>query len=703
MMCNCNQSETSDVPDKEVCRLIQMKHDKVFCGSLYHLSYEGDCHKPVLYPKQKSGHGIDSSSTIPTKTLKTFRHTIKQTPECQTQFSCSGDKHACFSLLDICMFEIDETDNLVPCVNGDHIESCQNFHCNVNFKCSGSYCIPWEYVCDGKWDCQLGDDETKSSFYHSCKALYKCEKTQQICIHLGNICDGKINCPQGDDELFCELRQVACPQNCSCLGFAVSCDHTSVTFEETENIFVAVSITHCNIASSDFLSNDCQTMFLTIQSSALTQLCLISVCQKLILLDLSTNKVERIAKRCYSSHSQIKTIILENNKIWSMHEESFVDLSNILFLSLKGNLLTHFTSDIFVNCLSLKIINLLENKISFIAELGFNRIQVTLIVTENYHICCVTLEDTGCTAKRPWHISCSDLLPNNTMRTFIIAVSSISCALSIISIVVHIVTYHDNKVFSLVVIFINTGDFLCIGYLTIIWISDLVFHSVFLVKEAQWRTSATYFAAFGTMLWFCIVTQIFLAYLSLCRLMIVVHPIISKFKKVSFVFKSLSIFALVSFLVSLVGTIVVRTVLLELPMSLCLPLVDPTGELVMLHVITGFAVASQTITSISIVFMHVHLVFSLSRQKQEMQGKRGKRTSSKGRVIQLIVLTTSNILCWYPANVIYLTAYFLPMYPTSLVIWSVVAIVPLNSIVNPTVFLSVEIQKFVLFRIGASL
>ena len=27
------------------------------------------------------------------------------------------------------------------------------------FKCLNNYCISWSYVCDGKWDCQRGEDE----------------------------------------------------------------------------------------------------------------------------------------------------------------------------------------------------------------------------------------------------------------------------------------------------------------------------------------------------------------------------------------------------------------------------------------------------------------------------------------------------------------------------------------------------------------
>ena len=33
------------------------------------------------------------------------------------------------------------------------------------FKCPGYHCIPWSYVCDGKWDCPHGYDELENSFW----------------------------------------------------------------------------------------------------------------------------------------------------------------------------------------------------------------------------------------------------------------------------------------------------------------------------------------------------------------------------------------------------------------------------------------------------------------------------------------------------------------------------------------------------------
>ena len=100
------------------------------------------------------------------------------------------------------------------------------FSCDIMFKCLDSYCIPWSYVCDGKWDCPKGEDELYISVCTrglACVNMYHCRKTKHICLHLGNICDGHIDCPFGDDELLCELKIIECPSFCMCLLYAIGC------------------------------------------------------------------------------------------------------------------------------------------------------------------------------------------------------------------------------------------------------------------------------------------------------------------------------------------------------------------------------------------------------------------------------------------------------------------------------------------------
>ena len=91
-------------------------------------------------------------------------------------------------------------------------------------KCPKFYCIPWNYVCDGKWDCPLGEDEVTNDICYKdgfCKGLYKCLNSK-LCISPGNICDNFSECPYNDDELFCDLMFVYCPLKCTCLLYGIT-------------------------------------------------------------------------------------------------------------------------------------------------------------------------------------------------------------------------------------------------------------------------------------------------------------------------------------------------------------------------------------------------------------------------------------------------------------------------------------------------
>ena len=56
-------------------------------------------------------------------------------------------------------------------------------------------------------------------------------------------------------------------------------------------------------------------------------------------------------------------------------------------------------------------------------------------------------------------------------------------------------------------------------------------------------------------------------------------------------------------------------------------------------------------------------------------------------IVQLFLITLSNILCWFPTNVIYVAAMLMPTYPANIVLWTIITVLPINSIVNPLVFI----------------
>ncbi len=122
------------------------------------------------------------------------------------------------------------------------LKICRRFECSRLFKCPNFYCIPWEYVCDGKWDCPRGLDESGSCFNRKCTHMYKCNGQNNICLHLTQLCDGIQSCPEGDDELFCDLQSKVCPHNCQCILYGLLCYSSNLHLEESLKQYKFISL-----------------------------------------------------------------------------------------------------------------------------------------------------------------------------------------------------------------------------------------------------------------------------------------------------------------------------------------------------------------------------------------------------------------------------------------------------------------------------
>ena len=70
-----------------------------------------------------------------------------------------------------------------------------------------------------------------------------------------------------------------------------------------------------------------------------------------------------------------------------------------------------------------------------------------------------------------------------------------------------------------------------------------------------------------------------------------------------------------------------------------------------------------------------------------------KKKSNKGIIVQVVCITGSNIICWIPSGVIFWVFLFQQQYNIDAAIWNTIAVVPLNSVINPTVLGVVVLRK----------
>ena len=102
---------------------------------------------------------------------------------------------------------------------------------------------------------------------------------------------------------------------------------------------------------------------------------------------------------------------------------------------------------------------------------------------------------------------------------------------------------------------------------------------------------------------------------------------------------------------------------------------------------------SEVITSVIIMILHSQMVLKIRTSEKNTEMSKSKASSGNFLVVQIAILTISIILCWYPANIIYIAAMFLSTYSIELIIWTIILTFPLNSIVNPCIFIVSAIRK----------
>ena len=619
------------------------------------------------------------------------------------EIPCQDGSFKCFRLQDTCLYNISTYGTLSFCRNGGHLDNCVYYECDTMFKCQSSYCVPWSYVCDGKWDCPHGFDE---SFKHvctsneTCLAMYKCFKSSRKCLHIQNVCDGHADCPYGDDESMCELDQIECPPQCTCLLLAIECVNRSTKLDLKYHNFphISVYISNTIINSLQFIFHKFNTCLLfKAPRNNLKHICSLSSNKMLFYLSLSHNLIDNIVKNCFAGLPVLRHLRLDNNCIVVISFGSFNNLSHLQSLNISNNPLVKIPNAMLKHTSQFEILYALN---TIPKDFSVNSLQCSslkLIVSSDYHYCCIVPLSAICLPSKPYYFSCNDLLPNAKLNILFIAGAILVILPNTLSIALNIlISKTDKKTqtpFTRIVIAINLTDALCGIVLLIIWIVDKKFKGVFLLKEESWRSSSLCFVIFGTVVWFILLSQLNLILLSLSRLNIVLYPMTSKFKDMQFVSKILYSVFIFTFVTSLMVTLFTKFIHEKMPLSLCLPFLDPTSSLLTIKVITWCTVFTESFTSVVIIIMHFLLMIKVKESDKNIRSTRSIQLSNISLIIQLVIITLSNIICWFPANAIFVSAMFLSRYPTELVMWTTVIGVPVNSIINPLVFLITSLKK----------
>ena len=598
---------------------------------------------------------------------------------------CRYGHSKCYSFHELCIFRLNKYLHIIPCRTGSHLEFCNNFECNVHFKCPGYYCIPWGYTCDGKWDCPNGYDESTRigcGLKRQCKNMFHCRESQ-ICLHLEDICDGYSDCPLSDDEFLCALKREHCLKNCMCYQFAVVCTERKINYRRLHHLpHICYHLTFLEQLVLFVLKNN-YAVIVNLTHNSINNVCTMQYRDtRLSLLDLSHNNIAKLSSKCFSDSSNLRKIILRNNSMSKSEPRTFMNLKRLFLVDLANNMLETLPQGFFINVSNLYIFILYDNPLNQIEYNMFAGISIKIIHSKMISVCCISKDDLICTKTKYWFNLCDNLLPNVSINTSFIMVSLLVLLTNMLSFLGQVrkskIVAGTYLIITSAISFTNMSLTL---YFMIYWFIDMYYADNFVLEISKWKKSATCIFLFSGFLSFKFLEPFLLSMLLLARLMVVKYPIESKFKSTKFTSKRLLIGILLISSFSMVCGII-AAYQGGSPDILCLPFVDPTKNNRLIKVTISLATSVQIFTISATISMHILMLTSI--KKSENITRSNISTHYTTIILrQIIILSLLKIICWISSNTIYLTAMFMDKYPPLMIYWTTVLIVPINAITIP--------------------
>ncbi len=725
--CTCSSVENIS----KTCKHILHPHSNKTCSPLYHKTASGECevymitseHAEDDTQKKKSTKGSpfkcsnrkevdrdlvgdlveDCPNGRDEPVLNSmFIHLIYHLCAHSYQIPCREGHSRCFNVSQICTYNINRFMFLEPCRTGEHLQLCKQFSCNAMFKCPNYYCVPWKYVCNGYMDCPSGTDElNKMCAFRNCTQLYKC-KLSQVCIHLGDVCDGKTDCPQKDDELVCSLNDAICPLGCVCLSVAVFCESTQIMKLHVNMMLplTVVLLTKSKIHHQFFLPG---VLILSVTFSGITEVCSwLEHARKLRSINVGFNRVEHVFVECFSHTTEVSLIDLNNNLVSTLKNHVFSSLPCLSQVNLSYNPLHTVADHTFSEVPNLQQISLL-NVFSIKGDGKFMKhLNVEVVETNNIYLCCFLPQNAECSVNVPWYISCTRLLQMGVRVTFYIVSSSI-LILNSISVTLYIRNYvkrlEKSFAFTSNIVSINVGDQTCAVPLFILWVFDLLWMDNFILIQSKWRSSPLCFTVFGLFLCFNFLSVSLLGFFTLSRFIIVKFPMQFSMKKGNRVLKINAAIHAVCYFLACTFTLLTWLVDLYLLQTeklsfMCSPYLDTSKKMVMTKVLTWLMTMLQFISILCIFVLYLQLYIVMKGSQESVKKAKSKQQSNTIFIVQLMVITMSNVMCWIPSGIVHMLSMFLGKYPVEILLWTVAVVNPLNSVINPFIFIILSLRKF---------
>ncbi len=328
----------------------------------------------------------------------------------------------------------------------------------------------------------------------------------------------------------------------------------------------------------------------------------------------------------------------------------------------------------------------------------FKSISVQFLQTEDYIICCLLLHQSVCTATFPWYFTCQELLHSCLVKVMFYTISCLVVALSGASVCMHKISHSKGlekiAAHGILVASINFSDICFSVSFFVLWVADLTYAEAFHAFASSWKASFPSFFTFAVFLLCDLNSPLLASFLSVSRLMIVKHPVDTNYKVAKFVKHRILVIYMSTLLGTAVVTLIVSKVQNCVPTALCSPYIDPENSIIVQR-LTWFTLIWQCSLLLSIVIVCVQMLVHFEKSTLDVRNATTRKQSKTPILVQLAVVVSSCVLCWVPSRLIFAVCLAKARYPTELPLWALIAVTPINSLVNPIVFIATASRKLI--------
>ncbi|XP_053376719.1 G-protein coupled receptor GRL101-like [Mercenaria mercenaria] len=554
-----------------------------------------------------------------------------------------------------------------------------------------------------------------------CPNGYKCSWSK-MCISLNQICDGQRQCPHGDDELLCDFT---CPNNCTCVGFAIDCQNKDLDIDGVETL--PLNTRHLDISMNKNLSlilddsqlnmkhlvrlnvSDCNVRNISGKS--------FSNIYNLKVLDVSYNLLTVLRKNVFKVLIYLTSLYLHGSyDLVTIEGGAFEGLVNIQGLQLVDSKLRTISAYTFSG-LILKYIDFSNNSITDIADFAFDDLSAEMINFERneikhlnrkifagvrnlkqlktpaYKFCCIRptyLPEHDCYPWKDEFSSCEDLMRLSALQTMLWFVG-ISALLGNFFSIVYRLVYDRERLklgYGIFVTNLAGADFLMGIYLIVIAIADAVYRKRYIYMDEYWRGSGwcTFAGVLSTVS--SEASVFFLCLITLDRLFVIKFP----FGQIRFNSIKAHLCSVVAWIIALF--IALLPVFYESyfqnqfysksGVCIALPLTRdrPPGWVYSVTVFVGL----NFVTFILVAFGQVSIFMEVRKSSLRMKKMQSARRKDLTVARNLLLVVTTDFMCWFPIGVMGMMALNGHVISGDVYAWSAVFILPINSALNPILY-----------------